>query len=194
MKAMNTTEARQWCSQDATSLGIMRDDTLQYKASREHRFFITAPEGHRDIVILSRDILYVREEVGFNGGLIWLQRWDIGSPQLVRPGWRILEDIRRAHGEPRSLDIAPAQLFREDELVELHAFLIQVIAYGWVADFVPSSNGFFFHFKSNGQICLIAKSAEILNELRTAFREWNPADEDPIVAKMASMKKARLIR
>ena len=189
MKAMTKEEARKWCSQ--AELRVTSDNTLRYKGTREHRFFITAPEEHRMITALVYSILTFRDAVSFGGGFLWLQRWEIGSPQLVRPGWRILEDMRRAHGETRSLEAAPAQLFRDDELVELHAFLIQVIAYGWVADFIPCSGRFFLHFKDNRQVCFSAESPETLKEMRTAFQEWNPTDEDPMVAKLVSMRKPR---
>jgi hypothetical protein len=189
MKALTTTEARQWCSR--SELVMTRDFSLKYNSASENKFFLTAPEEHREILVLARAVLIFRGEANFTGGLLWLQRWSIGSPQLVRAGWRILEDIRRAHGELRSLETAPAQLFRDDELVELHAFLIQAIAFGWVTDFIPSAGGFFFHFKDNRQICVATKSMETLNELRSHFQHWHPTDEDPMVAKMASMKKAR---
>jgi hypothetical protein len=191
MKAMTTDEAKKWCSNEATGLRLTHDGVLSYRRPGEHRFFITAPEEHREIVVLTRHILVFRGEENFSGGLLWLHRWDIGSPQLVRVGWRILEDIRRAHGELQSLETAPAQLFREDEIVELHAFLIQAIAFGWLADFIPCSTGSFLHFKTNRQICFTAESAETLRELRTAFQEWNPTDEDPMVAKMASIERSR---
>jgi hypothetical protein len=188
MKVMTKEEARKWCCQ--VSLKLASDDTLRYKNPGERRFFITAPEEHRLIVVLARDMLSFRGDTNFSGGLLWLRRWDIGSPQLVAPGWSILENIRRAHGDLRSLELAPAQSFREDEFVELHSFLIQVVAYGWVADFVPSAGGFFLHFKDNRQICCAAASLETLKELRAAFKRWKPTDEDPLVVKLLSMQKA----
>jgi hypothetical protein len=187
MKTLTATEARRWCSQ--AEVIMTRDSTLRYKNAAEYKFFITAPEEHREIVFLARAMVTFRGEVDFCGGLLWLQRWDIGSPQLVRVGWRILEGIRRAHGELHSLEAAPAQLFRDDELVELHAFLIQVIAFGWVSDFIPSAGGFFLHFKDNLQICVTAKSPETLKELRTYFQQWHPTDEDPMVLKLKSFEK-----
>jgi hypothetical protein len=190
MKAATKDEAGKWCSQEAVGLRFTREGLLTYGGTA-HKFFITAPEEHREILVLARHILLFGGEADFNGGLFWLQRWSIGSPQLVRVGWRILEDIRRAHGELRSLETAPAQFFREDELVELHAFLIQAIAFGWLADFIPSGAGFFVHFKTNRQICFTARSAEKLKELRAAFQEWHPTDEDPMVAKMALIAKSR---
>jgi len=185
MKALTTGEARQWCK--ASELKVDKHDILTYKPKR-YQFFIRAPEEHRRIVVLARSILHCRGEGAFTGGMLWLQRWDIGSPQLTHPGWLILESIRRANGDMRSLERAPAQAFREDELVACHVFLIQTIAYGWVADFV-SATDFFFHFKSNRQICCVTRSERSLKELKTIFREWNPTDQDPMVVKLAAMEK-----
>lgn len=104
MRSMTSDEARKWCSQKAVGLTLTRDDVLRYKSSGEHRFFVTAPEEHRDIVFVVRDILSFRGEAAFTGGLLWLRRSSIGSPQLVRVGWRILEDIR-AHTGNRGLTV-----------------------------------------------------------------------------------------
>src|SRR5882724_10234723 len=186
MQSMTRHEAQKWCSQDATGLQVTSEDILRYDGADEHKFFVAAPPEYYKIVVLTRAILLFAGEAGFSGGFIWLQRWDIGSPQLVRVGWRILEDIRRAHGDSRSLEIAPAQLFRDDELVELHAFLAQAVGFGWLADYVACTGKFFVHFKTNGQICFTAKSAETLQTLRTSFQEWNPTDEDPMVLRMKS--------
>ena len=190
---MTSDEARKWCSQEAVGLMLTRDDVLRYK-SGEQRFFVTAPEEHRDIVFLARQISSFRGEADFAGGLLWLRRWEIGSPQQVRVGWRILEDIRRAHGESKSLEMAPAQLFRNDELVELHAFLVQAIAFGWVAEYIPAGTGYFAHFKDNRQVCLSAESPETLKEMRTSFQDWKPTDQDPMIAKMELIRKARPAR
>jgi hypothetical protein len=192
MKAMTDKEARKWCSHESTGLRVIgRLNILRFKKPKEHYFFIDPPEKHRRIVALARTILCFRGDTQFSGGFLWLQCWDIGSPQLVWPGWRILEDMRRAHGEPRPLEIAPAQSFREDEMVELHAFLIQVIAFAWVADYIPFAGDFFLHFKMNGLICVSARSAETLNELRVHFRQWKQANEDSMQVKMAAYAKVR---
>ncbi len=191
MKAMTSAEARKWCSQDAVGLRVGQLDSLRYKQAKEHMFFITAPEEHRMITALAYHILTFRGEMSFSGGLLWLQRWEIGSPAMVRPGWLILEDIRRAHGELRSLEVAPAQFFRDDELVELHAFLNQAIAFGWVTDYIPSAGHFFIHFKDNRQVRFTAESPVALKELRAEFQRWKPTDKDPMVEKMISIERAR---
>jgi len=189
MKTITSAEARKWCLQAGLQVG--RYDLLRYRQSKKHLFFVRAPEEHRLITALSYHILTFRGAVSFSGGLLWLKRWSIGSPQMVRPGWLILESIRRAHGELRSLEAANAQVFRDDEFVELHAFLNQAIAFGWVTDYVPSTGRFFLHFKDNRQICFAAKSPTTLGELRTSFQKWNPTDKDPMVEKMAPIERSR---
>jgi hypothetical protein len=189
MKAMTSEEARSWCL--AAGLNVGEDDVLSYADSNRNKFFITSPEEHRRIVVLARTMLTLRNEAGFQGGMLWLRRWDIGSPQLVQVGWEIIEGIRRAQGDLRPLDSAPAQLFRHDELVSLHAFLLQAIAFGWVTDYVPASGRFFVHLKDNRQVRFAADSIDTIKELRTTFSEWNPTDEDPMVLRMRALESQR---
>ncbi len=189
MKGVTGEEARGWCLQ--AGLNVNDDNILGYGASGKGRFFISAPEEHRRIIVLARALLTFGGEASFQGGMLWLHRWDIGSPQLVRVGWEIVEDLRRARGELRSLDVAPAQLFRRDELVLLHAFLLQAIAFGWVTDYVPASGAFFVHFKDNRQLCFTADTADTLKELRTTFTEWNPTEEDPMVVRRGALERQR---
>lgn len=189
MKVMTTEEARNWCLKVGPKLG--NDGVLRYPSSAEQRFFVLAPEEFRRITVFARVALTFRSEAAFGGGLLWLRRWDIGSPQLMSVGWRIIEDIRRAHGGSQSLEVAPAQLFREDELLDLHAFLVQVIGFGWVAEFVPSTGGFFLHFKDNRQVCFAGESKDSLNELRAAFSQWNPTEDDPMVKRLAELERGR---
>jgi hypothetical protein len=191
MKGLTAQEAITWCSQKSTGLRLGKRRLLSYLSKNTKTFYITAPEGHRQIVFLTRLILSFDAEGSFAGGLLWLRGWAIGTPELESVGWLILESIRRVNGETRSLEAAPAQLFREDEFLPLHASLVQAIAFGWVTEFVPRAGRFFFHFKSNRQIGCSAESADTLKALRTALGRWNPTDEDPMVARMASLAKNR---
>lgn len=189
MKGMTDEEARRWCLE--AGFNVNEDNVLGYADSSRNRFFILAPEEHRRIVVLARAMLIRRNEASFQGGMLWFRRWDIGSPQLVQVGWEIVEGLRRGHGDVRSLDAAPAQWFRHNELVSLNAFLLQVMAFGWVADYVPASAGFFVHFKDNRQLCFTADSGDTLKELRTTFGEWNPTDEDPMILRKVALERQR---
>ena len=189
MRSLEEREAIEWCA--TANLKPKSDGLLRYPGNGANRFFLTAPEEHREIVVLATDIASFRGPSDFYGGLIWLRRWDIGSPRLVETGWSVLENIRRAHGDLRPLDLAPAQFFRSDEPTELRSFLIQVIAYGWVAEYVPCSGRLFYHFKDNRQVCVTSEHAEASAEVRTHFQEWNPTDEDPMGLKMRAPEPAR---
>lgn len=190
MKAMTTAEAKDWCSQ--VGLHLSSDGLLGYASSLSSqgpKFFVLAPEEFRRISVFTRSLLNLPDKTAFGGGLLWLRRWDIGSPPLIWAGWRIIESIRKVSGGSESLEVAPAQLFRADELVEFHACLIPVVGFGWVAEFVPSTGGFFLHFKDNRQVCFSAESTDLLNELRTAFRHCNPTDDDPMVKRLAELAR-----
>jgi|HubBroStandDraft_6_1064221.scaffolds.fasta_scaffold273013_1 hypothetical protein len=189
MQSLSAHEAKQWCL--SAGLKLAPDGRLRYKRATTDRFFLGEPEEHRRIVLLARSLSLFRNEADFAGGLLWLRRWNIGAPEMVRAGWLILENIRRAHGDSRSLELAPAQLFRSDESAELQCFLIQVIAFGWVVEFVPSSGQFFAHFKDNGQICVESDSQDTQRELRKYLEGWSLTNEDPMVAQIATLAKRR---
>jgi tetratricopeptide (TPR) repeat protein len=187
MKSMTAEEARQYCTQPSVGLAVDEHDFLYYEAPEEHSFFIKHPPEHRRIVALTYDILTVTPLNNFYGGLIWLYGWHLGVNELVRPGWRILEDMRRAHGDPRSLDLAPAQCFRNDEFVELHACLLQVVAYGWPACFLPSGSEFFVEFRSSERAFFYLKEPKMLDELYSKLGSWGPEKEDPLAAHALSI-------
>lgn len=182
MQSMTVQEARWWCNQDATSLKLTNEDILYYQNEEEPHFVVKVPPQHRRVATLAHDILLLSDLSLFEGGLVWFRQWKIGVSELVRPGWRIIEDMRRAHGDLRSLDIASAQLFRHDEFVELQAFLIQIMAYGWGAYFIPSVGGYFLQFTTSERFSCKAKSAEKLEDLYSALKPWEPSKEKPRAA------------
>ena len=172
MQALTAKEARKYCMQDAAALRVADVGLLRYEGPKEYAFVIKTPLEHRMMVALALTILLYPDVRSFEGGLLWLTRWQVGTNQMVRPGWRIIEDMRRAHGELRSLDIAPAQYFRHDEFVELHAFLIETMAYGWAAYFVVAD--FFINFQESGKIRCVAKKSDTLDKLFSSLQNWNP--------------------
>jgi hypothetical protein len=191
MQSQTAREARWWCTQGGKSdLKLSRQDVLSFGKRGEQTFRVKNPPEHRRIVALVHHILSIQRERGFSGGLIWFHMWYVGSPELKKPGWRIIEDMRRAHGDLRSLDIAPAQVFRDDEFVELHAFLIQMMAYGWSGYYVPSAEDFFLDFRTSERFFCVAKSAERLGTLYSSLKSWNPSNEVPRFPKAMSKREA----
>lgn len=81
-------------------------------------------------------LLQAEEESYFGGALLWFDLWGIGSPQLDRIGWSTVERMRLGYGETRSLEVAPAHRFRNDEPTQLQAFLLQAFIFQWDANLV----------------------------------------------------------
>jgi hypothetical protein len=195
MQSQTAKEAKWWCTQGGESdLKVSRQDVLSYGKRSEHTFRLKNPPEYRSMVVLTHHLLRIQSERSFSGGLIWFHMWYVGSPDLVKPGWRIIEDMRRAHGDLRSLNIAPAQVFRDDEFVELHAFLIQMMANGWSGYYVPSAEDFFLDFRTSERFFCVAKSAERLNALHSSLRSWNPAKEVPRFPKALSKREAAMTK
>ncbi len=195
MQSQSIKEARWWCTQGGKSdLRLTRQDVLSYGKRKEFTFRLKNPLEHRGIVALAQEILSIQSERGFSGGLIWFHMWCVGSPELVEPGWKIIEGMRRAQGDLRSLDIAPAQVFRQDERVELHAFLIQMMAYGWSGYYVPSAEDFFLDFRTSERFFCVAKSGERLKTLSLLLKSWKPARGVPRFPKATSKREAAKLK
>ena len=71
----------------------------------------------------------------FHGALLWITYSEIGSLSPI--GWKLLEKMRQGFGENRSLRTARGHFFREDELLDLRAFLLPCFVFGWDAYLVP---------------------------------------------------------
>lgn len=178
MKSLTVEEARNYCTQSGTFLSINDSNSLYYDTPEEHSFSIKHPPEYRRMLALTYELLTFSSPDSFYGGMIWLQGWQLGVNEMIRPGWRILEDMRRAHGDQRSLDLAPAQYFRHDEFVELHAYLVQVMGNGWPACYLPSGSCSFFEFRSSERFLCYSKDSTELDKLYSKLSSWGPAKEN----------------
>jgi hypothetical protein len=100
--------------------------------------------------------------------------WDVGADYLKPLGWRIIEDMRRAKGDSRSLDVAPAQIFREDEQLALQLFMMTTLGNGWPGCFVPSIGDFFVVFRSSHRLFFHCQTEHALNRLMGQLKEFEP--------------------
>jgi len=195
MQSQSVREAKWWCTQGGQSdRRLTRQDILSYGKRKEYTFRIKYPLEHRRIVALAHQILTIESGRGFYGGLIWFNAWHVGVSELVKPGWKIIEGMRRAQGDLRSLDIAPAQAFRDDELVELHAFLIQMMAFGWSGYYIPSAGDFFLDFRTSERFFCVAKSEESLERLYSSLKSWEPAKGISRFPKPKSKREAATLK
>lgn len=100
----------------------------------------------------------------FRGASLWLTTWGVWNPQDEAIGYRIVEAMNRAAGQPRSFETAPGHIFRSDELVEAIGMLMQPMIIGWDAWYLPQwSFGveeFFLHVSHDGFVTVVTRTAE----------------------------------
>src|ERR1051326_7663553 len=112
MLAMTDDEVRNFIKKNewATGLKIDADGrNLYYDNSDSNCVELRFPAMPMQVPYFARVATFLnldREEL-FNGAVLWLTLWDIGSPQLEKTGWKIVEKMRLAFGETRSIASAP---------------------------------------------------------------------------------------
>jgi hypothetical protein len=122
-------------------------------------------------------MLGIEDESLFCGGLLWITLSTIGSPQLEKTGWKLVEKMRQGFGENRPLQTASGHFFRSDELVDLCAFLLPCFVFGWDAYIVPSSNNDFFVRVSHDEYWgVVARTREAYDKLFSELKDLNPME------------------
>jgi hypothetical protein len=100
--------------------------------------------------------------------------WDVGAEYLRPLGRKIIENQRRANGDTRSLDLAPAQFLGEDESLDLQVFLMTVLGNGWSGCFVPDGANFVVEFRSSHRLFFYCESEAALNRLKLELEVFEP--------------------
>lgn len=178
MRSAIDDEARRYCNQGDGARKIADDGySIYFDVPEEHTFFIKSPSDYRRIAFLCQLLIAGIHDGNFSGGLVWLHLWDIGADYLKPLGWRIIEGMRRANGDMRPLDVAPAQIFREDEKLDLQVFLMTVFGNGWSGCFVPAVADFVVEFRSSHRLFFYCKNEAALNRLRVELEAFEPQVE-----------------
>jgi len=128
MNAMTDEEVTRFENQHhwATGLNIAEDGRgLYYDTPEANCIELKFPEKPMQVPYFTRvlSLLNTESEEHFNGALLWITLSTIGSPQLEKIGWKLVEKMRLAFGETRPLGVAPGHWFRSDEFVELKRLL-----------------------------------------------------------------------
>jgi hypothetical protein len=119
-------------------------------------------------------LLNIDAEELFSGAVLWITFFDIGSPQLVKTGWKLVEKMRAGFGENRELRAVPGHSFRSDEFVELNAFLLPCFVFGWDAYLLPSGEDYFVHISHDEFCTVVAKTAAMQAKLFKELESIHP--------------------
>lgn len=71
------------------------------------------------------------EDRDFDGALIWLTNWGVWPLFDEGVGYRIVERMNAAAGQPKSFEVAPGHRFRADELLDAIGMLLQPMIFAW---------------------------------------------------------------
>ncbi len=126
----------------------IQDEKSEYVHSDEHGLFFTHAEANCiDLEFppkLSRLSYFAGPlaTIGygdqyFQGALLWLTEWGVWNLSDEGTGYRIVEGMRRAAGQPRSFEVAPGHMFRSDELPDTIGMPMQPMIFGWDAYYYP---------------------------------------------------------
>lgn len=137
--------------------------------------FDITTDGHSlPFVARALGLAEVEEEANFGGAFLWYARWDIGSPQLDKIGWSVVEKMRLASGETRPLEAAPVHRFREDESTQLQAFILQAMVFQWDADVLFMKLDRFAHVSHHRSVVLVTETRGARDECWSALESLNP--------------------
>jgi hypothetical protein len=170
MQSMTAQQAREYCGQLRTPLQVAEDDSLSF--DDEKSFFIQSPAEYRQLAFLSREL----SDYAPQGGLLWLHLWYVGAEGVMEVGQQIIENMRKARGDMRSLSAAPAQLFAEGEGLELQSTLMQVLGNGWSGYFIPASASFALGFRTSHRFFCYSDSETQIESLRSKLESWTPKE------------------
>jgi hypothetical protein len=179
VRTLTYQESKEWCEQAPLSMKVGQYAHLSYESPTVFGMSIKMPLESGPVMALGSGLLAFEANVEFYGGLLWLANWDIGTPLVERAGLKIIEQMRRGYGNCSSIENAPGNLFRTDEIADLHAFLCLPMLFGWDAYFVPRGTRYFAYVRSNGFLYLVTDEEETYTRLLSHLAYWKPSPEVP---------------
>lgn len=189
MQVMTDDEVRTFVRQNqwATGLRIDANERSIYYDNSECRCIeLKYPETPFRVPYFARllSFLGIGAEEHFDGAVLWITFSDIGSPQLVKSGWKLVEKMRLGFGETRELRAAPGHSFRSDEFVELNAFLLPCFMFGWDAYLLPARGDHFVHISHDEYCAVVVKNTDVF---KTLFKQLESVR--PVIGKEGTTAK-----
>jgi hypothetical protein len=113
----------------------------------------------------------------FQGALLWFREWGVWNLLDEGVGYRIIEGMNRASGQPKSFEVAPGHVFRADELPDAIGMLIQPMIFGWDAYYYPFwsyGTGELFLFVSHDSfVTIVTRTKDFYDKVFGILEELN---------------------
>ena len=125
------------------------------------------------LVRLLATIGYQSED--FNGALLWFTEWGVWNYADEGVGYRIVETMHRASGQPRAFESGPGHVFRADELSEATGMLLQPMIFGWDAYYLPrwsyGTDQVFLHVSHDSFVSIVTRTKEFYDKVFRLLEE-----------------------
>lgn len=177
MTVMTDEEVDLFIETTAWNSGIrVSDGGLRYDDPDANALFLKLPKTPLRATYFARvaSMLGAEEKSMFYGAMFWITLLNIGSPQLEKTGWTMVEMMRRSFGENRPLEVASGHWFRNGAVVELAVFVLPCFVFGWDAYIVPSRGDLFVNISQDQYWAVMTKDAETYQTVLTDLQNLNP--------------------
>jgi hypothetical protein len=128
------------------------------------------------------------EDHDFQGALIWFTHWGVWNLADEGVGYRVVERMHGAAGQPMSFEVGRGHRFRADELTDAVGLLIQPMIIGWDAFYLPDwsygTGEFFLHVSHDSFVSVVTKTKvfydDVFEKLEKLKLNPKPAPESRV--------------
>ena len=117
------------------------------------------------------------EDKHFNGALIWFCNWGVWNLFNEGIGYRIVEKLNTASGQPKSFEDASGHRFRADELADAIGMLLQPMIFAWDSYYLPiwsyGTGDFFLHVSHHSIVSVITRTKVFYDRVFQQLDELN---------------------
>ena len=178
MTVLTEEEVRQFVQSNEWNSGIKASERgLYYDDPEANALYLKFPETPLRATYFSRvaSMLGAEDESMFYGALLWITLSDIGSPQLEKTGWAMMDMMRRGFGENRPLGRrANGHWLRNGAVVELAAFILPCFVFGWDAYVIPSRGDLFVHISHDEYWAVVTRNMETYKTALVDLKDIDP--------------------
>jgi hypothetical protein len=175
VKFFTPEEAKTWCQ--ARGLKVTADRYLYYEQENSHCFTVSLEDKPSRVIALAEYLVPAWVDVPFGGALLWVRERGIWSDYSEKTGAMIVQQMRLAKGENKSLETRPGHLFWPEEPIEMHSYFVIPMLFGWDAFVVPESGNYFIFVSHDGFAEVVGRGAENAEEVRRRVLDWNPKED-----------------
>ncbi|MGH9616443.1 MAG: hypothetical protein ACRD28_06835 [Acidobacteriaceae bacterium] len=115
------------------------------------------------------------ENHDFQGALVWFTDWGVWNLAEESVGYRLVEAVHTAAGQPKAFEAAPGHRFRADELNETVGMLLLPMIFCWDAVYLPSwsygTEQFFLHVSHDSYVTVVTRTKDFYERIFSLLEE-----------------------